>query len=605
MKACIKALRDTADVRSLDIHLAQFAASMDAEPSIAVFVATALASRAVGQGHVCAEVADYVAWAEQRPELGCPTDPQQWREALRAAQATQAMTEHDSALLVLDGADRVYLMRYFNNEQTVARHLRAALESVDPVASTDNLRQGLDLLFPLSEEADWQRAAVAVALRQRFCVISGGPGTGKTRTVARLLCLLQHHAEQPLRMALAAPTGKAAARLALSIQRELPELQDKLPTAAARVPTEASTVHRLLGYQSQGRYRHHAGNPLALDLLLVDEASMLDLAMMACLLAAIPSHARLIFLGDRDQLASVEAGNVLGDICGDRFDDVSAEMKHYLQPLTEHITEQLTLADNTVGDGICLLRRSYRFDADSAVGAVASAINRGDWLGTESLLQAGNTDLQYFAEQSEGHKAAGDRLLVHFRALLQCETAAQALSQLSRFQLLCGLRKGDAGVESLNVKMAQLLRRAGLIDSAEHYKGRPIMVVQNDYAQGLYNGDVGLTWPDAQGKLQVWFESDEGELRSVLPARLPPHESGYAMTIHKTQGSEFKEICVLLPEQAAPILSRQLLYTGVTRAREKIVLCGPLAVVQHMVGSSVQRRSGLRAAIDKPQDTRV
>ena len=598
MIAVTDALRDTPDMRSLDVHLAQFAASMDDQPGIAIAVATALASRAVGQGDVCARLDDCIAWAAAQPDLDCPADATQWRAALSEARAVSPESEDDSALLVLDASDRIYLMRYFNHEQFVAQTLKAALSGESTHAEIAKLKEALDRLFPVNNtEPDWQRVAVAVAMRQRFCVISGGPGTGKTRTVARLLCLLQHFAEEPLRMALTAPTGKAAARLAQSIQRELPDLQTHLPEAAATVPAEASTLHRLLGYRSDGRFRHNASNPLALDLLLVDEASMLDLSMMARLLEAVAPTTRLILLGDRDQLASVEAGNVLGDICADHFDYASAELVAYLRELEPLAAEQLKPTEHTVADGICLLRRSYRFDDKSSVGKVSRAINQGDWLSTEALLRAGHDDLEYFEADVQGHKAVSEKVLAHFRALLACESPQLALQQLSRFQLLCGLRKGTTGVQELNLQMVQLLRRAGVISNAEHFKGRPVMVVQNDYSQGLYNGDVGLLWPDEHGDLQVWFDDGQGGLRSVLPARLPEHESCFAMTIHKTQGSEFHEVCILLPEQVAPILSRQLLYTGVTRAREKVSICGPMPVVEHMVQASLQRQSGLRDAL--------
>lgn len=614
-----KALRNTPDLRPLDLHLARFAASMDATTSDAVLVATALASRAIGAGDVCADIADCIGWATANPEQALPSDAASWREALLASTAVHAPSEQGEDLaaagpltaapltaapLILDSADRLYIARYYSDEQFVADTLRRIQADSAALAPDADISAQLDRFFPRSQadttEPDWQRTAVAVALRQRFCVISGGPGTGKTRTVARLLCLLQHFSAQPLRIALTAPTGKAAARLSQSIQRELPAIAELLPEAASQVPTDALTLHRLLGYRGDGSYRHGQHNPLSVDLVLVDEASMLDLAMMARLLKAVPPQARLVFLGDRDQLSSVEAGNVLGDICADHFDSISSAMQAYLQQVCATEAPLLQLSDNPLADGISLLRHSYRFRADSAVGGLASALNSGDWPGVQRWLQADDPAMQYLPPSAESQQLLNSKVVKHFRALLKCSSAGEALGHLSGFQLLCALRRGPAGVDELNAQLAQGLRRAGLISgSGEHYPGRPIMVQQNDYAQGLYNGDVGLLWPDDHGELRAWFEDGEGGVRSVMPARLPSHESCYAMTVHKTQGSEFLDICIVLPEQPAPILTRQLLYTGVTRARESLSLYGSKAVIRSMVQAPIKRRSGLRDALSQ------
>jgi len=596
----IKALRESNDIRAVDIHLAHFATSLPGDNQAAICVATALASSAVGSGDVCATLSDCTAWASAQHDLALPVNETQWREQLLSSTAVRTPLQSGAALLVLDEANRLYLARYYGHERSVAKQLHAAFSGQPPSAEPEDLKQGLDLLFPSQAgEVDWQRVAVAVALRQRFCVISGGPGTGKTRTVARLLCLLQHFSASPLRMALAAPTGKAAARLAQSIQRELPELKSFLPEATERVPTEASTLHRLLGYRGQGRYYHNRNNPLAIDLLLVDEASMLDLSMMARLLDAVPETARLIFLGDRDQLASVEAGNVLADICADGFDKASAELLQYLGEVAPLAVPHLHLSNNAASDGVTLLRRSYRFDSDSPVGALAASVNNGQWPATKELLFAEHDSLRYQSADSNAMRWITRQLVQHFRAVLACETVQAALQHLPRFQLLCALRNGPAGVVDLNALMQQQLQRAGIASAAEHFKGRPIMVTQNDHGQKLYNGDIALLWPDEHGELQAWFEDGAGGYRSVLPTRLPEHESCYAMTIHKTQGSEFTEVCILLPQTPVAILSRQLLYTGITRAREKVSICGPLAVVEHMVNTSLQRRSGLRDALNE------
>lgn len=604
MSALLHALRESGELRAVDLHLARLAASLegdaDAPVAATVLMAAALASRAIGQGEVCATLAECLSRAEALDDSGLPDSVEGWRARLVQARALRA-ADGEMPLLVLDADGRVYLSRFYQLERFVAHALLQLAAAPPSGCDRGRAIKVLDALFPPGpHEPDWQRVAAAVALEQQFCVVSGGPGTGKTRTVARLLCLLQELAERPLRMALAAPTGKAAARLGQSIQRELPALRALLPEASEQVPDAAMTLHRLLGYRPGSGFRHGADNPLALDLLLVDEASMLDLGMVAKLLAALPPGARLILLGDRDQLSSVDAGNVFGDLCADLFDSASPALIASLADLAPSAGAHLKASSHPLADSICLLRHSFRFDAESALGRFAALTNAGREAQAVALLREGREDLRYLGEGARSFEAVSARLLAHFRQLHAQPGAALALQHLSQFQVLCALRVGPFGVSDLNRELERQLRAGGALGQGEYPAGRPLMVLQNDAVQAVFNGDVGLCWPDADGVMQVWFEDGQGGVRSILPSRLPLHESCYAMTIHKTQGSEFDEVCIVLPDQRNALLSRQLLYTGVTRARRRVGLSGPWPVIEHMIATSVQRRSGLRDALRNP-----
>jgi exodeoxyribonuclease V alpha subunit len=331
------------------------------------------------------------------------------------------------------------------------------------------------------------------------------------------------------------------------------------------MPDSSSTIHRLLGlHPGAVRPRYHRDNPLVLDLLVVDEASMVDLPTMARLLEALPPRCRLVLLGDKDQLASVEAGSVFADIT------------------------------RAGGDSVVLLRRSYRFNDEAGIGALARAINLGQAAETQALLQGGAADLQWQRCSATQRLPALQQVAVQLAALFDSGTPQAALAWLERFRLLCAVRKGPFGVEQVNRDLEQLLRQAGLVTTAgELYRGRPLMITHNAPALGLFNGDVGILWPDSAGSLKAWFPTAGAELKSVSPARLPTHETAWAMTVHKSQGSEFDRVLLLLPPEPNPVLTRELLYTGVTRAREAVELWAEPGIVAHCVGSRVQRASGL------------
>jgi exodeoxyribonuclease V alpha subunit len=462
-------------------------------------------------------------------------------------------------------------------------------------------------LFTSVEATDWQKVAAAVALTRRISVISGGPGTGKTTTVAKLLAaLIQLSGEQKCRIRLAAPTGKAAARLTESLGGAL----QKLPLTGEQLalfPNEASTLHRLLGAQpGSQRLRYHAGNPLHLDVLVVDEASMIDLTMMARLIDALPAHARVIFLGDRDQLASVEAGAVLGDICTYASLGYTAERAEELSRLTgcSLASENHSLA-GALRDSLCLLQKSYRFGSDSGIGQLASAVNRGDRQMTCAVFDGQFTDIEKKSLQTgEEYQAMLDDALQGYQHFLtgvqqQC-TPAQALAAFGEYQLLCALREGPFGVSGLNDRFEQLLGQKRKIHRTPHsrwYEGRPVMIARNDSALGLFNGDIGIALDRGLG-LRVWFQMPDGSVKSVQPSRLPEHETAWAMTVHKSQGSEFNHAALILPTQLSPVITRELIYTAITRARQRLSLYADERVLLQAIATRTERRSGLSAIFE-------
>nr|MBP8173665.1 exodeoxyribonuclease V subunit alpha [Aeromonadaceae bacterium] len=464
--------------------------------------------------------------------------------------------------------------------------------------------QALDTLIPEAHCCNDQLLAAATAAGRAFTLISGGPGTGKTTTVARLLALLIEQGmasgKAPV-IRLVAPTGKAAARLTESLGGAL----QALPVSAevkALMPTTAGTLHRLLGV-IPGRlsFRHHADNPLHLDILVVDEASMVDLPMMARLLMALPRHARLVLLGDKDQLASVEAGAVLGDICAALELPRTQEHAAWLMAQSGYRVagEEEGLA---LRDGLCLLRKSWRFDASSGIGELARCCNRGDGDALAALWQRGFEDIAITPWQGGGYERLLQQVVNGYAPYLQAmqDGAAPAtiFALFNQFQLLCALREGEYGVSGLNEQIARRLERRGLIRREyEWYAGRPVMVVQNDHAISLYNGDMGLCLPDEQGRLRVWFEQPDGSLRALLPSRLPEHDTVYAMTIHKSQGSEFKQVVMALPERFSPLLTRELVYTGITRAKSRLDLYADASLLAQAIRRKTERYSGLAARL--------
>ncbi|WP_318363825.1 exodeoxyribonuclease V subunit alpha [Enterobacter sp.] len=587
-------------LRPLDV---QFALTVARDDEPAVMLVAALLSRDAGEGHVCLplsrlSVAEFNRLYPQLlpllEEAGVPDD---WRAMLLASPAVSAGDEPTP--MVLTG-ERLYLNRMWCNELTVARFFCEANQPL-PV-NEDEIKRSLDDLFPPTDGINWQKIAAAVALTRRISVISGGPGTGKTTTVAKLLAALVQTANgDKCRIRLAAPTGKAAARLTESLGaalRQLP-LSDE---QKKRLPDEASTLHRLLGAQpGSQRLRYHAGNPLHLDVLVVDEASMIDLPMMSRLIDALPPHGRVIFLGDRDQLASVEAGAVLGDICAWVNAGYSPQRAEELSRLTGmQVPCGEQQGAEALRDSLCLLQTSYRFGSDSGIGQLAAAVNRGDKPAMRAVFSQGFTDIGKSTLQTgDDYQTMIDDALAGYARYLQLvrdgAPPEDVLAAFSEFQLLCALRDGPFGVGGLNERLEQRLAQKRWLVRHAHsrwYEGRPVMIARNDSALGLYNGDIGVALDRGQGT-RVWFPLPDGTIKSVQPSRLPDHDTAWAMTVHKSQGSEFDHAALILPGQIVPVVTRELVYTAITRARRRLSLYADDRILAQAIATRTERRSGL------------
>ncbi|EAP5758961.1 exodeoxyribonuclease V subunit alpha [Salmonella enterica] len=590
---------------------AQFALTVAGNDDPAVTLAAALLSHDAGEGHVCLPLSRLTLTEEAHPllvawisETATPID---WKKRLLTSAAVSC--GDSPAPLILSG-DRLYLNRMWCNERTVARFFNEVNQAI--AVDEDQLSRILDALFPPTDEVNWQKVAAAVALTRRISVISGGPGTGKTTTVAKLLAALIQMADgERCRIRLAAPTGKAAARLTESLGAALRQLP-LTDAQKKRIPEDASTLHRLLGAQpGSQRLRHHAGNPLHLDVLVVDEASMIDLPMMSRLIDALPPHGRVIFLGDRDQLASVEAGAVLGDICAYVNAGFTAERARQLSRLTgSAIPAGAGTQAAPLRDSLCLLQKSYRFGSDSGIGKLAAAINCGDRSAIQAVFQQGFSDIEKRTLQSSDDYAGMlDEALAgygrYLRLLHEKATPEAILQAFNEYQLLCALREGPFGVRGLNDRIEQAMVQQRKIQRHPHsrwYEGRPVMIARNDSALGLFNGDIGIALDRGQG-LRVWFVMPDGTIKSVQPSRLPEHDTTWAMTVHKSQGSEFDHAALILPSQRSPVVTRELVYTAVTRARRRLSLYADERILAGAIVTRTERRSGLATLFDEVSRT--
>ncbi|NWN92111.1 exodeoxyribonuclease V subunit alpha [Marinobacter adhaerens] len=688
-------------IRPLDLGFARLIRALSEEQgetlSPLVLLLAALTSHQVGRGHVCIDLETLLADADTTLSLppeepatndALSADPSHLKPADLLTRITLADCQSalSDAFAVSDGSrvaplilteGRLYLRRLWRYEQRIAEGIARRLALPSPVTEPDSpaaqtLSLALNTLFGPGETVDYQKLACALAARSRFSVITGGPGTGKTTTVVNLLAALQavagedpERAGRVYRIRLAAPTGKAAARLNESIGGAVSRLPlAHLPGGIKPddIPTKVTTLHRLLGSRPDSRkFRHNRDNPLMVDILVIDEASMVDVDLMASVFDALPAHAQLILLGDKDQLASVDAGAVLGELCQ------RANEGHYTPDTTAWLATITgtqvpdTLIDSNgqaMDQAVAMLRKSYRFQQDSGIRVLAEAVNASNldermrrhmreaafddviWLNGHIRKPELDSTLQQicqhavtgtpnaFRNQGQGRVVKGEQLpppvgYRHYLDMLRDHRlnsdspreawdtlALRVLEAFNDFQILCALRRGPWGVEGLNDQIAEHLYSQKLIPRSQGwYAGRPVLVTGNDYNLGLMNGDIGITFSvpwdktasgDVRETLRVAFPSSDGteSIRWISPSRLQQLETVYAMTVHKSQGSEFNHTCLVLPDRLSPVLTKELVYTGITRARNWFsLMTGDASVLSESVEQRVVRASGLASIL--------
>ena len=616
----IKYISNTSGIFSeIDIHFARFIERFSTGEDPNVFLAAALVSRATGNGDICLNLesmAETIVFETPDGSIRLICPPlDRWQENLMASPAVGRPGGIQP--LILDYHNRLYLHRYWEYEKILSDsiRLRAAGELQD--FNSRELTRSLQTLFPTREprQIDWQKVAATVAALKRFSVITGGPGSGKTFTIARILALLcQCISVDHPRVYLAAPTGKAAARLGESINeaKRFLNCSDRIINA---IPDEAYTIHRLLKPLTGTPYfQRNAENPLAADIVVIDEASMVDLALMSKLFQAVPLNARLLLIGDKDQLASVEAGSVLGDICNrQEIHGFSSSFLSKIEQLTElNLADSLQISPNgsALQNCITVLQQSYRFSAASGIGGLSRAVNCGDDKAALAYLtNPAETTIAWHSVPSGEHlmRDISGEIVDGYRKYLTLTDPMLAIAEFARFKILCALKIGSSGATTINRLAEKTLSREGLIsfngrETPLWYRGRPVLITKNDYSLGLFNGDIGITWPDpssVNGDLYVYFSNGSGDIKRYPTHRLAEHETVYAMTVHKSQGSEFDHIILLLPEKDYSLLTRELVYTGLTRARKTVSIWGPESVLKAAISRKIERTSGLRDALWK------
>ena len=586
----------------VDRSLAETINHLARAPHDWVSLAVSLASKSMREGNICVDLLALASSEGTAKAHGLNAWPQmdQWRGILEASGVVGDGSSPKP--LVLEEGRRLYLYRYWLAERHVAADILARSQRLPPSPPPPQIVDWLTAHFgPHRGGIDWQRVAAATALLGNLSIIVGGPGTGKTSTVVRLLAVLQRTAldsdGRSLRVELLAPTGKAAARLVESIQAAKQALSLS-PELAAAIPGNASTVHRALyrGRRIDVLGRYEAGDSLLADIVVVDEASMVDLALLSSLLDAMPASARLILLGDDEQLASVEAGSVLGDL-------TAAARGRGFSPQRAALLEQWgcgsvphQVGGSPLRDQIVELHHSYRFDRNSGIGALVAALRDGDTARIFDILDGEEyADIEFFelAEDESLDSRFDSTVIAGYQPLLDAQSAEAALGAFEGFRILAVHRRGALGVEGLTRRVEQALGERGLEVSGRDYARRPVLVTENSYRLSLYNGDIGMLWPGQDGAIRAHFSGADSGLRVLAVPRLPACETAFVMSVHKSQGSEFDAVACVLPNANSPLLTREMLYTAVSRARKRVALFATRAAIAAAAGRRVARSSGL------------
>lgn len=593
-------LKEENSIEDIDLEFCRLLLGIEPDIHPEVLLAAGLTSYAYRQGNICISLQEHAGKVVfEGSEMKAPS-LDNWVNYLEGTSVVGR--PGDFCPLILDESRRLYLHKLWHYEQSLAQNImaKARLQSgdIDPEVLNDGIKR---LFHFRDDELNWQAIAAIAAVYNNLTVISGGPGTGKTTTVVNVLALLLEqnlNREQMPSIALAAPTGKAAARMEDSIlsSKENLNVNSKIKEA---IPGNAMTIHQLLGARrNSSQFRYNEENPLPYDVVIIDEASMVDQALMSRLMEALLHDAKLILIGDKDQLASVEAGSVLGSICNVDRNRVTAEFAERLIDFSIDLPS-IYIEDQKkpLTDSIILLEKSYRFKEDSGIPKLAAAINRGEAPQAFELLDSGTEKGISFADFSSFEnfeKELKDLVLRYFRPVIDSANPEKMFNALKSFRLLSPHRRGPLGVDYLNQKVEDILISEELVFRYEKwYHGRPIIINQNEYSLNLNNGDVGICFHDTQGDKKILFPKETGFM-SIAPSRLPDFSNAFSLTVHKSQGSEFDHVKIVLPDKVSPVLTRELLYTAVTRARRSVEITGKREVLTVGIKSRLQRSSGLK-----------
>lgn len=596
-------LRQT-ELSPLAIQFAKFCSQLDDKADeLALITAAILADRNT-HGDTCLDLRSLeektLLYGKENNQLRQAPGLHQWLTALDCKFIGK---NNEYQPLILDG-NRLYLHRHWQEEKTITEVLQSSFgkTNYDPA----RIKKRLNALFDantLEDNAYGQKLAAAMALTRKLTIITGGPGTGKTTTVTKILALLLEQ-EHDLRILLAAPTGKAAVRLTISINKQLKKLEKHIDAEILdKLPRDVSTIHRLLGWRPHG-FEHNKDNPLPCDCLLLDETSMVDQGLMASLLVALPENCRIILLGDRDQLSSVEAGSILGDLTGHGQEPgLSTERAIELNALLGQLpTDIINDKMPAIADHIAQLTHSYRFAKGGGIGKLAYAINNGDTDAIDKLRKETNDELDWIeANGWQPGKAVIRWAVEHYKMIFKATTAKGALKVFESARLLTALREGPWGATQISERIETELQKTeeNKIKNNAAYKGLPVIICRNDRETGLYNGDTGIFWKEEQGELMAWFEIKE-VLTPFSVHQLPEWKAAWTLTVHRSQGSEYDNVLLVLPSEESPVVTRELIYTGVTRAAQKCTLVANWQQLKYAVNRKVTRFSGLNERIGWP-----
>ncbi|MFO7963537.1 MAG: exodeoxyribonuclease V subunit alpha [Desulfobacterales bacterium] len=595
----------------LDVQFALFLARVAPGTDPDVPATAALAGSAAEKKHVCIHLSEAAEILSSIHRNEHEDMPRSYVPMLRQKLLASPLVGEpgDRRPLILDDNDRIYLYRYWRCETRLAERLCERFDAPLLNVNTALLHESLNRYFPSNtgpENNLYQRALITACFKP-ICIITGGPGTGKTTTVVKiLLSLMDQRPDFDLRILMAAPTGKSAARLGESIRNALTHVAGRR-TGKAAFP-RPQTLHRLLApvKGSSSVFTYGSERPLSADIVVLDEASMVDLSMMSKFMDAVPKNARLILVGDPYQLASVEAGSAFGDMCTACTGRYTSQWDALVQAVIQKDFEPTRIQRVKYGksaDSVVRLDSGFRFAESPGIDTLNRAVVRGD--SKEAFRLFSDSAFPEIRFENAGSRQKLNEILERnvitgYRDYLTEETPAAALEKLNSFKILCALRKGEFGVERINRFAEWILSKHGLIRLDDPwYAGRPILITKNDYRQELFNGDLGILW-NVDGNINMaCFPSEDGSIRYISPYRLPRHKTAYAVTVHKSQGSEFSSVLLVLPKNDTALLTRELLYTGMSRAARELTVCGVKAIFNTAVSRVIHRNSGLADAVRK------